>query len=45
MEWFPIALTLGVIVAVIVAIMHYRFPADISLLGGLTLLLVYGAFD
>ena len=45
MEWFPIALTLSVIVAVIVAIMHYRFPADISLLGGLTLLLVYGAFD
>ncbi|MCP4169980.1 MAG: SLC13 family permease [Fuerstiella sp.] len=45
MEWFPIALTLGVIVVVIVAIMHYRFPADISLLGGLTLLLVYGTFD
>ncbi|MEO2014491.1 MAG: SLC13 family permease [Fuerstiella sp.] len=45
MEWFPIALTLGVIVAVIIAIMHYRFPADISLLGGLTVLLVYGAFD
>lgn len=45
MEWFPIALTLGVILAAIVGIMYFRYPADISLLAGLTALLVYGAFD
>ena len=45
MEWFPIALTLGVIVAAIVGIMYYRWPADACLLAGLTVLLVVGAFD
>lgn len=45
MEWFPIALTLGVILAAIVGIMYYRLPADTCLLAGLTILLVVGAFD
>ncbi|MEZ6129977.1 MAG: SLC13 family permease [Planctomycetaceae bacterium] len=45
MEWFPIALTLGVILAAIVGIMYYRWPADTCLLAGLTVLLMYGAFD
>jgi len=45
MEWFPIALTLSVILAAIVGIMYYRWPADTCLLAGLTVLLLYGAFD
>ena len=45
MEWFPIALTLGVIVSAIVGIMYLRMPADTCLLGGLTLLLLHGAID
>ncbi len=45
MEWFPIALTLGVILAAIVGIMYYRWPADTCLLAGLTVLLVVGVFD
>ena len=45
MEWLSTALTLFVIAAAIVGIMVLRFSADITLLAGLTLLLVYGAFD
>jgi di/tricarboxylate transporter len=45
MEILAISLTLTVIAAVIVGIMYYRFPADISLLAGLTVLLIYGVFD
>ncbi|MEP3478509.1 MAG: SLC13 family permease [Fuerstiella sp.] len=41
----PIILTLGVVVAVIIGIMYFRLPADICLMGGLTILLVAGAFD
>lgn len=41
----PILLTLGVVVAVIIGIMYFRFPADICLMGGLTILLVAGTFD
>lgn len=41
----PIFLTLGVVIAVIIGIMYFRYPADICLMGGLTLLLVAGAFD
>ncbi len=40
-----ILLTLGVVVAVIFGIMYFRSPADICLMGGLTVLLVAGAFD
>lgn len=40
-----VVLTLGVVLAVIVGIMYFRFPADICLMGGLTILLVAGAFD
>lgn len=45
MALFPIALTLLVILMVIIGIMYFRYPADISLLAGLTVLLVYGAID
>lgn len=45
MEWLPIALTLGVILAVIVGIMYFRYPADMCLLAGLTTLLLYGLVD
>lgn len=45
MAWFPVALTLCVILATIVGIMYFRYPADMSLLAGLTLLLIYGVFD
>ncbi|MCH2211820.1 MAG: SLC13 family permease [Fuerstiella sp.] len=45
MEWLAVTVTLLVIVASIAGIMLYRFPADITLLGGLTLLLIYGVFD
>ena len=45
MAWFPIVLTLCVILSVIVGIMYFRYPADISLLAGLTVLLIHGAFD
>ena len=45
MAWFPVALTLCVILVMIIAIMYFRYPADISLLGGLTILLIYGVFD
>ncbi|MEQ9406310.1 MAG: SLC13 family permease [Fuerstiella sp.] len=45
MEWFSIALTLGVILAAIIGIMYFRYPADITLLAGLTVLLIYGALD
>ncbi len=45
MEWFPIALTFGVIVAAIAGIMYFRWPADTCLLAALSILLVVGAFD
>lgn len=45
MEWFPIALTFGVIVAAIVGIMYFRWPADTCLLGALSVLLIVGAYD
>ena len=45
MEWLAITVTLGVIVAVILGIMVFRFSADITLLAGLTTLLVYGTVD
>lgn len=45
MEWIPIALTLGVILAAIIGIMFYRWPADTCLLAGLTILLLYGAYN
>ncbi|MCA9085765.1 MAG: SLC13 family permease, partial [Planctomycetaceae bacterium] len=45
MATFAIILTLSVVVAAIVGIMYLRFPADISLLAGLTILLIHGAFD
>lgn len=45
MEWLSIALTLAVIVAVIAGIMYFRYPADLSLLAGLTVLLLYGMWD
>jgi di/tricarboxylate transporter len=44
MDW-AIVVTLMVIAASIVGIMIYRFPADITLLGGLTVLLIYGVVD
>lgn len=45
MALFPIALTLLVILSMIVGIMYLRYPADMSLLAGLTVLLVYGVID
>lgn len=45
MEWFLIALTFAVIIAAIVGIMYFRWPADTCLLGALSVLLVVGAFD
>lgn len=45
MEWLPISVTLLVILASIVGIMVYRYPADITLMGGLTALLLYGLVD
>ena len=45
MEWLPIALTLTVILSVIIGIMYFRYPADMCLLAGLTILLIHGAID
>lgn len=45
MALFPVAFTLLIILMVIVGIMYLRYPADISLLAGLTALLVYGVID
>ncbi|MCP4816065.1 MAG: hypothetical protein GY888_26415, partial [Planctomycetaceae bacterium] len=45
MEWLAIIVTLAVIAVAIIGIMIYRFPADITLLGCLTLLLIYGTID
>ncbi|MCH2202892.1 MAG: SLC13 family permease [Fuerstiella sp.] len=45
MEWLAVTVTLLVIAASIVGIMFYRLPADITLLGALTILLIYGVFD
>lgn len=44
MAWIPIAVTLSVIAATIVGIMWLRYPADICLMAGLTVLLIFGAF-
>lgn len=41
----PIVLTLAVVFSVIVGIMWFRYPADLALLGGLTILLLYGMAD
>jgi len=40
-----ITVTLAVIAVAIIGIMIYRFPADITLLGCLTILLIYGTID
>lgn len=45
MEWLAITITLSVIAAAIIGIMLYRLPADLTLLSGLTILLIYGAID
>ncbi|MEZ6124239.1 MAG: SLC13 family permease [Planctomycetaceae bacterium] len=45
MAAIPIVLTLGVILAAIVGIMYYRYPADTCLMSALTVLLIYGALD
>ncbi|MCA9050097.1 MAG: SLC13 family permease [Planctomycetaceae bacterium] len=45
MASFAIALTLSVILISIVGIMYFRLPVDITLLAGLTALLIHGAFD
>jgi Na+/H+ antiporter NhaD/arsenite permease-like protein len=45
MEWLAITVTLAVIAVAIIGIMIYRFPADITLLGCLTILLIYGTID
>jgi di/tricarboxylate transporter len=45
MEDLAIIVTLAVIGTSIVGIMFYRLPADITLLAGLTVLLIYGAID
>ena len=45
MAELAIIVTLSVILACIIGIMYYRLPADITLMAGLTMLLIYGAVD
>ena len=45
MQGLAIFVTLSVIVVAIISIMIFRLPADLTLLAGLTALLIYGALD